>query len=103
MAFDALSLLEAEHFWFIARNQLIVGLLNKFFPAARRFMEVGCGTGFVLRAIAQSRKWDRIVGSELHPSGLEHARRRLPEDLELVQMDARHIPAQGLFDLTGAF
>jgi len=102
-AFDELSKLEAEHFWFIARNELIVGLMGKFFPEARRFMEVGCGTGFVLRAIAQSRKWDRIVGSELHPSGLEYAYKRLPRDLELVQMDARDIPAQGLFDLTGAF
>src|SRR5436190_20816180 len=71
-SFDELSQLEAGHFWFIARNELIVGLVNKYFPEARRFMEVGCGTGFVLRAIAQSRKWDRIVGSELHPSGLEY-------------------------------
>jgi SAM-dependent methyltransferase len=102
-AFDELSNLEAEHFWFIARNELIVGLANKFFPEARRFMEVGCGNGFVLRAIAESREWDRIVGSELHPSGLEHARKRLLPVAELVQMDARRIPARGLFDLTGAF
>lgn len=102
-SFDDLAQLEAGHFWFIARNELIVGLVNKYFPNARRFMEVGCGTGFVLRAIAQSRKWDLLVGSELHPSGLEYAKRRLPSEVELIQMDARHIPAEGLFDLTGAF
>ncbi|MBR1277681.1 methyltransferase domain-containing protein [Bradyrhizobium sp. AUGA SZCCT0283] len=102
-SFDELSQLEAEHFWFIARNELIVGLMNKYFPEARRFMEVGCGTGFVLRAIAQSRKWDRVVGSELHPAGLEYAKGRLPSEAELIQMDARHIPAESLFDLTGAF
>jgi SAM-dependent methyltransferase len=44
-----------------------------------------------------------VVGSELHPSGLEYAHERLPQNVELVQMDARHIPAEGLFDLTGAF
>ncbi len=102
-SFGELAQLEAGHFWFIARNELIVGLANKYFPDARRFMEVGCGTGFVLRAIAQSREWDRLVGSELHPSGLEYAKRRLPSEAELVQMDARHIPAEGFFDLTGAF
>ena len=100
--FDSLAKVEAEHFWFVVRNELIVGLVSKFFPDARRFLEVGCGNGVVLRAVAQSRPWDRVVGSELHPSGLVHARKRLP-DVEFVQMDARNIPAQDAFDLTGAF
>jgi SAM-dependent methyltransferase len=100
--FDDLARLEDGHFWFVARNQLVVGLVNKFFPAARRFLEVGCGTGFVLRALAKSRHWERLAGSELHPAGLAYARQRLPE-VELVQMDARDIPAVGAFDLTGAF
>jgi SAM-dependent methyltransferase len=102
-AFDELAELEAEHFWFVARNELIVGLATRFFPEARRFLEVGCGTGFVLRAIAGSRRWERLAGSELHPAGLAHARKRLPSEVELVQMDARNIPALGVFDLTGAF
>jgi SAM-dependent methyltransferase len=102
-AFEGLARLEAGHFWFIARNELILGLIDRFFPDARRFMEVGCGTGFVLRAIATSRDWQRVVGSELHPSGLSQARVRLPRRVELVQMDARKIPARALFDLVGAF
>lgn len=101
--FDELADLEDGHFWFVARNQLIVGLANKFFPGARRFLEIGCGTGYVLRSIAGSRKWERLAGSELHPAGLTHARKRLPRDVEFVQMDARDIPAAGVFDLTGAF
>lgn len=101
--FEGLAKIESEHFWFVARNELIVGLANKFFPEARRFLEVGCGNGAVLRAIAASRPWERLVGSELHPSGLTYARQRLPSNVEFVQMDARHVPATGLFDLTGAF
>jgi SAM-dependent methyltransferase len=101
--FDELASLEAGYFWFVTRNELIVGLVNKFFPQARRFLEIGCGTGAVLREIAASRQWERLVGSELHPSGLSHARRRLPSKVEFVQMDARNIPAVGLFDLIGAF
>ena len=76
--FDQLAGLEAGYFWFVTRNELIVGLANKFFPDARRFLEIGCGTGAVLRELAGSRQWERLVGSELHPSGLAHARRRLP-------------------------
>jgi SAM-dependent methyltransferase len=101
--FEELSELEAEYFWFVARNELIVGLVNKFFPDARRFLEIGCGNGAVLRAIAKSRPWQRLVGSELHPSGLAYARKRLPSEVEFVQMDARNIPGIGIFDLSGAF
>jgi len=101
--FQALSEMEGGHFWFVTRNELIVGLANKYFPQARRLLEIGCGTGAVLRELAASRRWERLVGSELHPAGLTHARKRLPSEVEFVQMDARNIPAAGVFDLAGAF
>jgi SAM-dependent methyltransferase len=101
--FAELSELEAGYFWFVARNELIIGLVDKFFPDARRFLEIGCGTGAVLRALAASRQWERLAGSELHPVGLVHARKRLSSSAELVQMDARDVPASGVFDVTGAF
>jgi SAM-dependent methyltransferase len=101
--FAVLSRVEAGHFWFVPRGELITGLAAKFFPEARRFIEIGCGTGMVLGALARSRRWQRLVGSELHPSGLTYARQRLPAGVEFVQMDARDIPAVGVFDLTGAF
>jgi SAM-dependent methyltransferase len=101
-AFKLLAEVEDEHFWFVARNELLVGLIARFFPDARHFLEVGCGNGAVLRAIAQLRDWRRLVGSELHPSGLAFARARLPRG-EFVQMDARRIPAAEAFDLVGAF
>jgi hypothetical protein len=54
-------------------------------------------------ALAASRGWERLVDSDLHPAGLKCARTRLPREVELVQMDARTIPAVNAFDLTGAF
>jgi SAM-dependent methyltransferase len=102
-AFATLIEIEATHFWFVARNELIVGLANRFFPSATRYLEIGCGNGAVLGALAGSRAWERLAGSDLHPAGLEHARTRLPREVELVQMDARAIPAVNAFDLTGAF
>ena len=101
-AFAFLAKIEATHFWFVARNELIVGLVERFFPDARSFLEIGCGNGAVLLALARARRWDRLVGADLHPRGIAQARARLP-DVEFAQMDATAIPARAAFDLTGAF
>jgi SAM-dependent methyltransferase len=103
VAFDRLIKVEAAHFWFVARNELIVALADRYFPQARCYLEIGCGNGAVLQAMAKSRRWDRLVGSDLHPKGLAHARARLPDGVEFAQMDAGVIPAAAVFDLTGAY
>ncbi len=102
-AFDRLVKIEETHFWFVARNELIVGLVDRYFAQARRYLEIGCGNGAVLQALERSRNWDRIVGSDLHPRGLAYARTRLSGRAELAQLDARAIPAQAAFDLIGAY
>jgi SAM-dependent methyltransferase len=102
-SFQALAEVEATHFWFAVRNELIVGLADRFFPNARRYLEIGCGNGAVLRALAASRQWECLVGSDLHPTGLAHARVRLPEKVEFAQINACDIPAVNAFDLIGAF
>jgi SAM-dependent methyltransferase len=43
-----------------------------------------------------------LVGGDLHPEGLAHASKRLP-GLDLLQLDARHIPYEREFDVIGAF
>ena len=51
--------------------------LERVFRPGDRVLEIGCGNGAVLGAITQPRSWERLVGSELHPSGLANARSRL--------------------------
>jgi SAM-dependent methyltransferase len=102
-AFTELARHEIGHFWFEPRSRLLTGLAGRFFPAAKRYLEVGCGTGVVLKAMSDSRSWSRLAGSELHPAGLVHARQRLGDRAEFLQMDARRIPAREAFDLIGAF
>jgi SAM-dependent methyltransferase len=102
-AFDRLARSEKGHFWFEPRNRLLVGLADRFFPQARGYLEIGCGTGAVLAPMAASRRWSRLAGADMHPAGLVHARRRLGGRAELVQLDARKIPARAAFDLVGAF
>ena len=101
--FATLAEVEPTHCWFVTRNELIIGLADRFFPAAQSCLEIGCGNGEVLRALTASRKWKRLVGAELHTTALARARNQLPLDVELVQMDACAIPAVEAFDLTGAF
>ena len=50
--FARLYALEAHNYWFRARNALLTWALRKYFPAARTFLEIGCGTGFVLAGVA---------------------------------------------------
>jgi SAM-dependent methyltransferase len=100
--FPELAKLEADNFWFIARNQLILHALRTYKPAARSFFEVGCGTGFVLSGIAKVLPNIALSGSEIFMDGLSHAAARIPS-AHFMQMDARHVPFQEEFDAIGAF
>jgi SAM-dependent methyltransferase len=102
-SFSDLAAVESGHFWFEARRQLILGLIDRFFPLASTYLEIGCGGGFVLESVARLRSWHRIVGSELHPSALKYAVGRMPIETEFVQVDARAIPARDAFDFVGAY
>lgn len=101
-AYAELATLEAGNFWFRARNQLILWAMQRHFPNVQRYLEIGCGTGFVLTSIAQVYPQARVTGSEIFSTGLPYASKRLP-NAELLQMDARHIPYEDEFDVIGAF
>lgn len=97
-----LDLVEAGSFWFRSRNELLAWALERYFPQAESFLEVGCGTGFVLAGLRERFPALRVEGAELDPNGLEFARRRLP-GVPLYRMDARRIPFDAEFDVVGAF
>jgi SAM-dependent methyltransferase len=100
--FQELAELESSNFWFRARNRLIIWALRRHFSNARNFLEIGCGTGFVLSGIADAVPKIRLSGSEIFLSGLCFASSRLP-DAEFFQMDARRVPFEDEFDVIGAF
>jgi SAM-dependent methyltransferase len=101
-AFARLARLEEGSFWFQARNALILWALDTYAPRARSFLEIGCGTGFVLAGVGRARPDIRLTGSELFTAGLRYAAERVP-DADLVQMDARRIPYEDEFDAIGGF
>lgn len=100
--FDELAALEADNFWFRARNDLIVWALQRYFPACRTLLEIGCGTGFVLGGIYAADPSIALSASEIFIAGLAFAAARVPS-ADFSQMDARHIPYRDEFDVIGAF
>jgi SAM-dependent methyltransferase len=100
--FARLASIEEANFWFRARNRLIQWALRTYFPNAESFLEIGCGTGFVLKGVRETWPGLRLAGSDLFNDGLAFARARLP-GVELYQMDARQIPFENEFDVIAAF
>ena len=100
--FAPLAALEPGHFWFRARNALIVWALKRHFPSFESFMEVGCGNSFVLSGVAEAFPAAQLCGTEMFPEGLRFAAARM-KSARFLQMDARHIPFIDEFDVLGAF
>jgi SAM-dependent methyltransferase len=101
-AFAKLAAFEPRHFWFRARNRLLIWSLQKYFPDAHRLLEIGCGTAYVLTGMHHALPSLELMGSEALNDGLSFARSRLG-DVPLLQMDARRIPFDAHFDVVGAF
>jgi SAM-dependent methyltransferase len=102
-SFELLEQIEDSSFWFRARNDLIASMIQRHFPDARSFLDVGCGSGYVLASLHERFPELRLVGIEPSEDGLAVARRRLAVGVELEQGDARSIGRDGQFDVVGSF
>ena len=102
--FAPLFAIEDRHFWFRARNRVIATLVSQItagLAPGYRVLEVGCGTGNVLRILEQACPRGVAVGMDLFAEGLQYARQRTT--CPLVQGDM-HVPPFGTqFDLIGLF
>jgi SAM-dependent methyltransferase len=101
-AFARLAAREEGNYWFRARNRLIIWALRRFFPDLRDYLEVGCGTGYVLSAVEAAFTDARTVGGEAHAAGLDQAARRVRRS-GLLQLDAARMPFRECFDVVGCF
>src|SRR2546422_11111651 len=102
---------DRRHWWFRGRLAVLVAILRRVLPRGHaRLLELGCGTGNVLAALAE---FGMAVGMETHPdlaaaaraAGLDVRPGRLPGDLvvEAGWADARLPPrALGHLDHDGA-
>jgi SAM-dependent methyltransferase len=100
--FQSYAAIEAGHFWFVGRNALLRDVMLRYFDTAKKVLEIGCGTGFVLAHTRHTYPDAELNGSDIFTEGLQFAQSRVP-NATLFQMDACHIPFREEFDLIGAF
>lgn len=101
-AFEYLALAEARHWWFLSRNHIITWILKNKTTSLVNFLEVGCGTGFVISGIAKAFPNLELEASEYFDEGLVFARQRLPQ-CHFRTVDATAMAEKNAFDCIGSF
>jgi len=101
--FQSYASIQEEHFWFRGRNRLIQFVVKKFIREKNgTFLEVGCGTGFVLKGISDLLpEWD-MTGVDAKLEALEYTSKSVPE-CQLVQANGANLPFSPRFNAVGAF
>jgi SAM-dependent methyltransferase len=103
-SFARLFAAEDRHFWFRSRNKVLAAVvcgLVKGLPPGYRVLEVGCGTGNVLRVLEAVCAGAEVTGMDLHEEGLAYARRRVRCRVVAGDVNASSFPEP--FDLIGLF
>lgn len=101
-AFEYLEAQEDRHWWFRARNKIILWILIHKASAMSSFLEVGCGTGFVISGIAKAFPALRLEASEYFEDGLAIARQRVPS-CAFRRLDATAMTEVEVYDCIGCF
>lgn len=102
-AFDTLYRLEQSNFWFKARNRLVLHLFKRYVDKKNKLsaLEIGCGTGFVLKELQKIQSL-KLYGAEILLNGLKLAAQRVP-DAEFIQLDATNMQFVSEFDIICTF
>jgi SAM-dependent methyltransferase len=87
---------ENEHWWFVARKEILLRYLDARLPLRRdaRLLDVGCGTGTILESF--SRRY-HAFGTDVAPQAIEFCRQRGLTELHLGRLE--EYPRSEPFDI----
>jgi SAM-dependent methyltransferase len=90
--------LEDDYWWFVARRRLAMGLLQTALssedsPPRPTVLDLGCGTGVVLR---EMREWASAVGLDMSDVALSFCRRRGLSDLVVARGECLPLKADSV-------
>lgn len=100
--FSQLAKLEASNWWFRSRNRVLLWVLKSKISKFHNFLEVGCGTGYVLEGIQKAFPTAVIHGAEYYEEGLSFAKARIPT-ASFSQLDVTKMTEANQYDVIGAF
>jgi SAM-dependent methyltransferase len=102
--FAELFAAEDRHFWFRSRNRIIATVLRQLtskLEPGYRVLELGCGTGYVLRELERVCQRGEVVGMDLFEEGLRFARSRV--QCRVAQADIYHLAGERPYHVIGMF
>ena len=87
---EEISAVEDRHWWFTARRSILLHLVSQLAPAGASVLDIGCGTGFLLEALAE-----RFDAWGLEPEPAVRARTRPSVQDRVLPGDTRDHSALG--------
>lgn len=101
--YDRMVKMEARSFYFQARRKMVMWLLRRHFPDMTRYLDFGCGTGFLFESVRRARPGLEAWGCDLAPESLAAAQARFEDPQNLFLAKAEDLPFRDYFDAVGAF
>jgi SAM-dependent methyltransferase len=100
--YQRLDELEQDHWWFVARRDIISKMISRFAPAnpKRKLLEAGCGTGGNLRMLAG---FGALEAFELDEEARKIAKSKLAINIKPGMLPDGIPYEPGQFDIVGAF
>jgi SAM-dependent methyltransferase len=102
--FAKIAASEEEHFWFYARARIIATAVKRVVASLQpgyRVIEVGCGTGVVLRELVRVCDRGDVVGMDLFSEAVAFAQKKASCPVFLGDAERPLVPGQ--FDVVGMF
>lgn len=92
---------EDRYWWFIGRRQIIVNSLKSELRYGAKFLDLGCGTGYILSGLSKLNLGASLFGADMHDSAIRIAKKRVPK-ATFFREGLGDLP-ESSFDVVGLF